>query len=183
MVQTKALTLCALAVFASGVWAQGLLCTMPNGVTIEKRIGDCPDDAVRVVTAEGKLIRNKALPSTKSPARLSEPAKATPVQAPPAKAAAPSSAKERDIVQEAHAICTVLKTIGATTCEVNVNIFSSSSIEATLPTTPRDAKGTCHKMVEITRQRPGSPFIGRGWELRMFSPFGNGNRPMAVCTL
>lgn len=177
MVHTKALALCALAAFAPGVWAEGLLCTMPNGVTISQRTGDCPRDAVRVVTLEGKVIRTEALPP-KWPA-------SRPVQQPrpAAKPSAPAAAKERDIAQEAYTICTMLKAIGATTCEVKVNVFSSSFIEATLPTTPRDAKGVCQKMVEITRQRPGSPFIGRGWELRMFSPLGSGTRPMAVCTL
>ena len=169
----------ALAMFSSPViWADGLLCTMPNGVTITQRTGECPRDARRVTTLAGQVVRDQplpALPSQAPPPRQ----KSTPGQA-QRKTEAP---KEREIVNEAYGVCALLKAVGATSCEVNVNVFSASFIDATVPTTPADARGACQQIVKMTRQQPGSPFMGRGWELRLFSPMGSGARPIAVCVL
>jgi hypothetical protein len=85
-------------------------------------------------------------------------------------------------VNEAYGLCALLKAVGATTCTVEVNVFSASYIDATLPTTPRDAQGVCKHAQTMTR-KSGSPFIGRGWQLKLFSPLGSGTRPMAQCTL
>ena len=85
-------------------------------------------------------------------------------------------------MNEAYALCVLLRVAGATTCNVEVNVFSASYIDATLPTTPRDAQGVCKNAQTLTRKY-GSPFIGRGWQLKLFSPLGAGTRPMAQCTL
>jgi hypothetical protein len=70
---------------------------------------------------------------------------------------------------------------GAVTCKIEVNIFSPSFIDATVVTTPKDAQAACLGIANMTRQA-GSPFRGRGWELKMFSPYSD-KRPIAVCNL
>ena len=173
--------ICFLAVMAAplGAWAQGVLCTMPSGIVIRLSMSACPRDALKSEPDDGRVLPTRQAPVAQPQAQYPEVIaipKAKPVVAP-----APA-AKERDIVEESYAICALLKLAGATTCKVNVNIFSASYLDATIATSPRDAEMTCLTVANKTRQ-PGSPFIGRGWELRIFSPMGNGTRPMAVCRL
>lgn len=164
-------------------------CTMPNGVVVVSKLSPCPADAVKAVASDGTVIFDRpqtkkprtpppvSVPLTQQQLRFQEP-KATTAPTQPA-AAKPT---DRNIVDEAYAICVLLKTVGATTCDVNVKVLSQSNIDATLATTPQDATGVCQKVAELTHQRD-SPFIGRGWELKIFSPLGSGTRPMASCRL
>lgn len=155
-------------------------CTMPNGVVATFNLSDkCPAGAVKSEKGDPETVMK---PNFKGEYREPEPLRMpTKVVPPPARDAPPPPKKERDIIQEANAICVLLKANGATTCDVNVNIFSASFIDATVPTTPQHARMVCLHVANETRE-PGSPFVGRGWQLKIFSPFGN-NRPIAVCTL
>lgn len=162
-------------------------CTMPNGIVTYSHLSTCPADAAlaeRIDRVPNVIPTQPARPV--KPASPPEPQIViTPAQpAAPAKPAATTAQppKERDIISESHGICALLRASGATTCDVHVNIFSPSYIDATVPTTPRDAQMTCLTIANLTRQ-PGSPFVGRGWRLKLFSPMGSGTRPMAECTL
>ena len=150
---------------------------MPNGVVSTFNLADqCPIGAIK--SEKNGVITEHAQPKPKSAYRESaslefmQDPKKPPIEAPK---------KERDIVSEAYAICVLLKLSGATTCDVNVNVFSASFIDATIPTDPKDARMTCLLVANQTRQ-PDSPFVGRGWQLKIFSPFGK-DRPIAACTL
>ncbi len=171
----KSLVLCLSFAIPLIVGAE-VKCTMPNGViSIFKLSDQCPNGAVK---SEKNGIVENVYPKFKGVYR--EP---TPLP-PRAESKAPPKEppkKERDIVNEAYAICVLLKVSGATTCDVNVNVFSASVIDATIPTTPQNAQMTCLTIASETRQ-PNSPFVGRGWQLKIFSPYGN-NRPIAVCSL
>lgn len=182
----KTLLLCLPLLAPAATLAQ-FKCTMPSGVVIFHRLSNCPADAVKVEPLERvpdsvqpQFKGEYRAPPQPTPARpsLPWPAAAKPTR-PPVAAVKP---KERDIIDEAYGVCTLLKIVGATTCTVEVNVFSASYIDATLPTTPMDAQGVCRHMLTMTRA-PGSPFIGRGWQLKLFSPMGSGTRPMAQCTL
>ena len=147
-------------------------CTMPNGVVVVSRLSPCPADAVKSVGPDGAVTYGK--PHEYKPPPPSKPFVA--------EARPPEKPRERDIVSEAHGICLLLKSLGATTCDVNVNVFTASFIDATVATTPRDAQKSCEEVSKFTHQ-PDSPFIGRGWQLKIFSPLGSGTRPIAVCAL
>ena len=154
-------------------------CTMPSGAVIYSRLSPCPKDATlseRVDHVPEAIPAQAARPKTTPAAPLVITPDPRPITA------APKKADPGDILAQANAICSVLRAIGATTCEVNVNIFSPSYIDATVPTTPNDARMACLNIASITRQ-PGSPFIGRSWRLKLFSPMGSGTRPIAECNL
>ena len=156
-------------------------CTMPSGVVIFNRLSPCPADAVKTEPLERvpDAVQPQFKGEYRAPATLPPAPRAMVVPRPPTP---PEKPKERDIMSEAYGVCALLKTVGATTCEVEVNVFSASYIDATLPTTPGDAQGVCKQILVMTRAA-GSPFIGRGWQLKLFSPLGSGTRPMAQCTL
>ena len=176
----KSLLLCLSLLVPGAVLAQ-FKCTMPSGVVIFNRLSPCPADAVRAEPLE--RVPDAVQPQFKGEYRAPVPLPPAPrAIAAPRPSAAPEKPKERDIVNEAYGVCALLKVVGATTCEVEVNVFSASYIDATLPTTPGDAQGVCKHVLTMTRA-PGSPFIGRGWQLKLFSPLGSGTRPMAQCTL
>lgn len=161
-------------------------CTMPSGSVIYSHLSPCPKDATLAEKIDRVPDVIPTQPARPRPAP-EKPAIAPPVvvQTPPPKPPAPApipQAAPREIVTEAYGICALLRMAGATTCEVNVNVFSPSYIDATLPTNPRDAMMTCLTVANQTRQ-PGSPFVGRGWRLKLFSPMGSGARPMAECIL
>jgi len=163
----------------------GWSCTMPNGAIVFRQMSECPADAVRAEQRDTPLpnpvTKFKPPPRetlTIGPALPDLPPRPAPSPTPPL----PPPTKARDLVSEAYAICVMLKIKGATTCEVEVNIFSASYIDATLATTPEVAKWVCLGIANQTRQ-PGSPFVGRGWKLKLFSPYGDGSRPMAACNL
>jgi len=148
---------------------------MPNGVVVVKRLSACPSDAVKseALTGTDALSRPPEYKFSPPKSYVAEP---KPMEKKTEKAA------ERDIISDAHGICALLKAVGATTCDVKVNVFSASFIDATAATTPSDAQAVCKKVTELTRQKD-SPFIGQGWQLKIFSPLGAGTRPMAVCQL
>ena len=162
-------------------------CTMPNGAVIYSRLSPCPSDAT--LAEQIDRVPDVIPPQ---PARPTKPAlppdppviitPAAPVAQPKPAGKPTQPAKERDIIGESNGICALLRAAGATTCDVNVNVFSPSYIDATLPASPNDARMMCLTIANITRQ-PGSPFVGRGWRLKLFSPLGSGTRPIAECTL
>lgn len=152
---------------------------MPNGAIVFRQLSTCPPDALKAEQ------RDTALPNPvttfkhpRTERLIVEPvAPGTPPRHTPT-----APAKERNIIDEAYAVCVLLKLKGATTCQVEVNIFSDSFIDATVPAEPRAAQWVCLGIANETRQ-PGSPFVGQNWKLKLFSPYGDGSRPMAVCNL
>lgn len=189
--RAKAGLLCVLLLLPVGVLAQ-FKCTMPSGIVIFNRLSTCPPDAVKSEPLD--RVPDSVQPQFKGeyreppPPGPNRPAIPWPAQAAPAQArpspppVTPAKSVERDIISEAYAICALLKVGGATTCEVDVNVFAASVIDATVATTPNDAQKSCLVIANMTRQ-PGSPFVGRGWQLKLFSPLGAGTRPMAQCAL
>lgn len=179
----KTILLCISLLFPVAALAQ-FKCTMPSGVVIFNRLSVCPSDAVKSEPLD--RVPDSVQPQFKGEYREQPPREPTrpglpwPAQAKPA--APPAKPAEREIIAEANGICALLKTGGATTCEIDVNIFSASVIDATVATTPADAQKACLVIANMTRQT-GSPFVGRGWQLKLFSPLGAGTRPIAQCTL
>jgi hypothetical protein len=157
---------------------------MPNGVIIRMATSGCPRGAVAEEPDDGR-----ELPAPQKPiVKKEEPRQDLKITIIPETRVAksqdrtPEPKKERDLISEANAVCVVLRAAGASTCEVDVNIFSASVIDATMATSPLEARMACLGIANHTRA-PGSPFVGRGWELRIFSPMGSGTRPMAACNL
>lgn len=131
---------------------------MPSGVIIYSRLSPCPTDAIKAEPVD--KLPDAVQADVKG--QYQAPLPARQVMQQPAQKPAVKVTPWRDIVTEANAICVVLKAVSATTCELDVNVFSATVIDATLPTTPDDAKRVCLGIANRTRQ-PGSPFIGRGW--------------------
>ena len=156
--------------------AAQIKCTMPNGVVSIFKLADkCPDGAVK---SEKNGVIENIRPKPKEIYRQPTlPPIRTESKAPPSEA--PKDAL--DILNEANGICAKLRLGGATTCEIDLNIFSASVIDVTLATNPTDALMTCLLVANQTR-RPNSPFAGRGWQMKIFSPYGN-SRPIAACSL
>ena len=88
---------------------------------------------------------------------------------------------ERNIVEDAYTMCAVLRSGGATTCDVKTSVWSGSFIDATVAVSPQQAAAICRQVALLTG-KAGSPFIGAAWDLKLFSPLGS-DRPMAVCKL
>ncbi|ABM37574.1 hypothetical protein [Polaromonas naphthalenivorans] len=151
-------------------------CTMPNGVVITQQLSSsCPVGAIKGQTLDGKPVALLVPPAkeiTPTVSRAPPPA-AKPVQASP-------PPKDRSY-EYAKAICTLLEGAGATTCDVNSNIFSTSTIEATLATSPRDAAQSCRFIASTMRSKTDA-FQSKNWKILIFSPF-SGNRPIAACEL
>ena len=163
-----AITLAILTGNALAEWS----CTMPNGVVIYSKLSTCPKDATQTRwIGQGQAPEQPRSIPTQQPPAAPKPAQQQPKQPP-----AP------DLIDMANTVCQRLRTVGATSCQISVNVFSASFIDATLPTDPKDAKNVCLIVANWTKQ-PGSPFAGRGWQLKLFSPMGAGTRPMAQCTL
>lgn len=164
-----AIILAAMAGPVQAEWA----CTMPNGVVIHSKLSGCPKDATQARwLGQGQPPEQPPQPAAQRPTAAPKPAP----QPTAPKPAAP------DLIDMANTVCQRLRAGGATSCEINVNVFSPSYIDATLATDPKDAQNVCLVVANWTRQ-PGSPFGGRGWQLKLFSPMGSGTRPMAQCTL
>lgn len=151
-------------------------CTMPNGVVITQQLSSsCPLGAVKGQTLDGKPVA-LSVPPTKD-----KPAMVTQTQQPIPKPASPPPAPIDHSYEYAKAICTLLEGAGATTCEVNSNIFSTSTIEATLATSPKDASQSCRFIASTMRSKTNA-FQSKNWKILIFSPF-SGNRPIAACEL
>lgn len=156
--------LATMAAPALAEWA----CTMPNGVVIHSKLSGCPKDAT-----QARWL---------GPGQPPEQPRSQPAQ-PPAAAPKPAPQPQApNLIDMANTVCQRLRAGGATSCEIDVNVFSPSYIDATLATDPKDAQNVCLIVANWTKQ-PGSPFAGRGWQLKLFSPMGSGTRPMAQCTL
>lgn len=149
-------------------------CTMPNGVVITQKLStSCPVGAIKGQTLDGKPVALSA-PQAKAAQPTAIPAPTTTTQT-----ARPPPTDHS--YEYAKVICSILESAGATTCEVNSNIFSTSTIEATLATSPTDAAQSCRLIAATTRGKT-TAFQGKNWKLLIFSPF-SGNRPIAACEL
>lgn len=162
---------------ASPIAGAQVKCTMPNGVTITQQLGNCPNGAVRAQTADGKPI---ALPASKPKAPPVAPATQTAPQPRPL-AQAQSKPEEPTDFEYAKLICLAFEQVGATTCDVESNVFSDSTIQTTLAMSPSSAAYTC-KDVAATMRAKTRAFEGKNWKIQIFSPF-SGNRPIASCKL
>lgn len=162
----------ALLVLTALPAAAQLLCTMPNGVTITKNIGDCPADATLVRKPNGDIVRSAP---PKPPAKA--PPKAT-AAAPPPPAAQPAAPSAYDLAQY---VCEAFKKVGASECDVDSNVFTTSYINTTLAIAPHQARVTCNDVAATMRQATNA-FTARPWEIRIYSPF-SGARPIATCAL
>lgn len=91
----------------------------------------------------------------------------------------PAESGAKNIGDVAADLCVLLRSAGATTCDVNFNVLSASYIDATMPISPAQASLVCAQVAQLTRV-PNRPFTG--WSLKLFSPLGQ-SRPMAVCAL
>lgn len=171
----KIIFVAALATTQLAAIAQ-VTCTMPNGVVITQKLSSsCPVGAVKGQTLDGKPVALSVPPPKEIPpaaSRVPLPV-AKPVQAPP-----PPTDQSYEY---AKSICTLLEGAGATTCEVNSNIFSTSTIEATLATSPTDAAQSC-RYIAATMRAKTNAFQSKNWKILIFSPF-SGNRPIATCEL
>lgn len=173
--KTVTLAACALAPLAAS--AQ-LACTMPNGVVITKNFGDCPADAVKIQKPDGTLLP-VAPPRPKNAPRPVQRATAT---APPAPAPAPApAALPPNAYEYAQIICRAFEQVGATECEIDSSVFSTSYINATFATSPQRAATACSDVVTAMHKKTSA--FGRGnWKIRIYSPF-SGTRPIAACNL
>lgn len=155
-------------------------CTMPNGVVITQQLGNCPQGATKAQAADGTPIALPPPPKPAVPPQKAAPPK--PAAAAPAPAQAPVPAQAQPGAYDyARLICKAFEQSGATTCEINSNIFSDSTIEATLATTPASAAATC-KDVAASMRAKTKAFQEKNWRILIFSPF-SGNRPIANCKL
>jgi hypothetical protein len=85
---------------------------------------------------------------------------------------------------QAQALCTVLRSVGATTCDVETSWFKESVIDATLPTSPADARAVCDQVKLAVRSRfHAIRDSTKGWRLQIYHPMGSGTRPMASCPI
>lgn len=154
-------------------------CTMPNGRTVQREFGTCPEDAI-------EKRQTAPEPDTERPfvyiPKPIEPAK--PEELPRKK---PTQDRASSVVSQARGICAILRYYGATTCEVDINLLADSTIDATLSLMPTDAQALCLTVAEKTRL-PSTVFTyyrnkGAYWWLKLHSSLGNGNRPIANCRL
>ena len=173
-----ATTLLAIAISPS---AQAQVkCTMPNGVVITQQLGGCPSGAVKARAADGSEI---TLPPPKRPTPPPQSASAPqqqPAPAPPATATV-QRRPEPSAYEFAQVICKAFEQVGATTCDINSNILSDSTIETTLAISPSNASLTCNEVAASMRAKTNA-FDGKNWKILIFSPF-SGNRPIAACRL
>lgn len=171
-------TVVATALLACTSASAQVRCTMPNGVVIEQKLSNrCPVGAVKGETFDGKAIAIQ-LPPSAPPSVPSAPAREVERQAP---APAPAATAYDD----ARAICAMMLSTGiATSCEVDSNIFSTSVIDATVPGGAGVANRACQD-IKIAFRKMDRPITRRDedWEIRFFSPYGNGSRPMFRCVL
>lgn len=155
-------------------------CTMPNGVVITQQLGNCPQGATKAQAADGTPIALPPPPKPAVPPQKVAPPK--PAAAAPAPAQAPTPAQAQPGAYDyARLICKAFEQSGATTCEINSNILSDSTIETTLATTPASAAATCKDVAASIRAKTNA-FQEKNWRILIFSPF-SGNRPIANCKL
>lgn len=152
-----------------------LLCLMPNGVTVTRQLGDCPDDARRVTTGDGVVVRDGPIAKPEAePPPAPAPAPAAPVVRTPPKA-------EKTAYDYAMVICRLYRAAGATQCKVHTHWLRESEIEVTIHAAPSQAAADCREVVRAMRAQTG--VFGRGeWQIMVYSPF-SGDRPIATCDL
>lgn len=153
-------------------------CTMPSGVVITQQLGSCPQGAVKAQAADGSIIPLPAPPAAPKPAQPTAKAPAPTAPATPRQAPPPA---QPGAYEYAQLICKAFEQSGATTCEINSNILSDSTIETTLATSPASAAVTCKDVAASIRAKTKA-FQEKNWRILIFSPF-SGNRPIANCKL
>jgi len=178
MIRATIATLLAIAITPS---AQAQVkCTMPNGVVITQQLGGCPNGAIKARAADGSEIALPP-PASKSPSAQSAVApqpKPTPA---PTLPATTQRRTEPSAYEFAQVICKAFEQVGATTCDINSNILSDSTIETTLAISPSNAALTCRDVAASMRAKTNA-FDDKNWKILIFSPF-SGNRPIASCRL
>ena len=155
-------------------------CTMPNGVVITQQLGNCPQGATKAQAADGTPIALPPPPKPAVPPQKVAPPKPAAAAPAPAQGPAPTQAQP-GAYDYARLICKAFEQSGATTCEINSNILSDSTIETTLATTPASAAATCKDVAASIRAKTNA-FQEKNWRILIFSPF-SGNRPIANCKL
>lgn len=175
-------TIATLLAIAIAPYAQAQVkCTMPNGVVITQQLGGCPNGAIKARAADGSEI---ALPPPKSPSPTPQSAAAPQPRPAPAPLAPPAPTQRRtepSAYEYAQVICKAFEQVGATTCDINSNILSDSTIETTLAISPGNAALTCKDVAASMRAKTNA-FDNKNWKILIFSPF-SGNRPIAACRL
>lgn len=173
-----ALTLMA-GTHANAAWE----CKMPNGLTIYKQLTECPADAVS--KKEVAQVPDK-LP-TKPPPRTTpqKQAELTLTPIPGARATLQDVEKQTQKsrptsiqADPANAVCLKLRVLGATTCDIDFNLFSVSTITATVPANPETAQLVCLGIANETRKEH---LFQSHWELQLHNPYSV--RPIASCRL
>lgn len=177
MTPHTALLVVALFVLPPVAMAQ-VRCTMPNGKVITQQLSaSCPQGAVKGETMDGRPIE---LPRIAPPVAPVKPPAPVAAAVPAPRPAAPPVAQPTTY-DYAQVICKILESAGATTCEIKSNVFTESTIEATLATSPRDASASCNLVTSTVRSKT-DVFKSASWKLLIFSPF-SGNRPIAACRI
>jgi len=87
--------------------------------------------------------------------------------------------KMPDTQQVFDQVCARLRLAGATSCDLHVNLWSNSYVDATFPGSLSAARVACATAAQAART-PERPLLG--WQIKMFSPLGS-DRPITVCTL
>lgn len=174
-----ALLVCAQPMAAYAGWS----CTMPSGAVIFQQLSGCPPDAIKAeqrdTPAPNPLRNHKPAPE---PRLVFTPAAKTPTPPVDKAITPPKPVLAANSVEQAYATCVALRQLGATSCDVGIKFFSASVIDATFAANPSQAQLICVSVASFTRQK-GSPFEGEHWELKIYSPYGAGTRPIAACRL
>ena len=177
-----AIGIATLGATAQAAWE----CKMPNGLTVYRKISECPPDALlkKQIDQVPEQLPNKAPPkaSTSQPSELVfTPIPNTRVTSADVSNKPPKTTASRPEVTSADAaaaVCVKLRLLGATTCEFDFNFFSASKITATVPATPQVAQLVCLGIADETRK---SRFFRSHWELDLHNPYSV--RPIASCRL
>ena len=170
-------------VFVAGASSAQVRCTMPNGRVIEQQLSAvCPVGAVSGETFDGRPVEVQKKPEPKpKPVKAPPPAPQAVAPKPPPPAPVQHAQTEFD---QAYLLCAVLRSTGATTCEVNTSMFQTHVIDITLSAWPGQAVRVCDEVKLAVRSHfQEIRRSSRGWELKIYHPMGDGSRPMAVCRI
>lgn len=180
----RATTAILLAIAIAPTAQAQVKCTMPNGVVITQQLGGCPSGAVKARAADGSEIALPPPASKSPPTQSATAAQPNPAPAPAPTPASPVATQRRtepSAYEFAQVICKAFEQVGATTCDINSNILSDSTIETTLAISPGNAALTCKDVAASMRAKTNA-FDNKNWKILIFSPF-SGNRPIAACRL
>jgi len=99
-----------------------------------------------------------------------------------ARQAAQAPGQQRDPVQHIEALCNRIQAAGASTCTFHGGLFSDPYLDVTFAGSAIEARALC--LAAVARSRQSEPlFSGRRWQMKVFSPQGDGTRPLVTCNL